>query len=59
MDLDGCVYLGGEPIDGAPEAIAALREAGKRIAFVTNDPRQLHRGLRPAAVGHRRAGLAG
>jgi glycerol-1-phosphatase len=39
MDLDGCVYLGGEPIDGAVEAIAALREAGKRIAFVTNDPR--------------------
>jgi HAD superfamily hydrolase (TIGR01450 family) len=39
MDLDGCVYLGGEPIEGAPEAIAALRDAGKRIAFVTNDPR--------------------
>jgi glycerol 3-phosphatase-2 len=39
MDLDGCVYLGGEPIDGAPEAITALREGGKRIAFVTNDPR--------------------
>ena len=39
MDLDGCVYLGGDPIDGAPEAIAALREGGKRIAFVTNDPR--------------------
>jgi glycerol-1-phosphatase len=39
MDLDGCVYLGGEPIDGAPEAIAALRDSGKRLAFVTNDPR--------------------
>ena len=39
MDLDGCVYLGGEPIDGAAEAIAALREAGKGLAFVTNDPR--------------------
>jgi glycerol-1-phosphatase len=39
MDLDGCVYLGGEPLDGSPEAITALREAGKRIAFVTNDPR--------------------
>lgn len=39
MDLDGCVYLGGEPIPGSPEAIAALREGGKRIAFVTNDPR--------------------
>jgi HAD superfamily hydrolase (TIGR01450 family) len=39
LDLDGCVYLGGEPIDGAPESITGLREAGKRIAFVTNDPR--------------------
>ena len=39
MDLDGCVYLGGEPIAGAAEAITALREGGKRVAFVTNDPR--------------------
>jgi HAD superfamily hydrolase (TIGR01450 family) len=39
LDLDGCVYVGGEAIDGAPEAVAALREAGKRVAFVTNDPR--------------------
>ena len=39
LDLDGCVYVGGEAIDGAPEAIAALRDAGKRVAFVTNDPR--------------------
>jgi glycerol-1-phosphatase len=39
LDLDGCVYVGGEPTDRAPEAIAELRAAGKRIAFVTNDPR--------------------
>ena len=39
LDLDGCVYLGDEPIPGSPEAIAALREAGKRVAFVTNNPR--------------------
>jgi HAD superfamily hydrolase (TIGR01450 family) len=39
LDLDGCVYLGDEPIAGSPEAIAALREAGKRVAFVTNNPR--------------------
>jgi glycerol-1-phosphatase len=39
LDLDGCVYIGDEPTPGAPEAVAALREAGKRVAFVTNDPR--------------------
>ena len=39
LDLDGCVYVGEEPTPGAAQAIAALREAGKRVAFATNDPR--------------------
>ena len=39
LDLDGCVYVGDEPTPGAPDAIAELRAAGKRVAFVTNDPR--------------------
>lgn len=39
LDLDGCVWVGGEPTPGAPEAVAALRTAGKRVAFVTNDAR--------------------
>jgi glycerol-1-phosphatase len=39
LDLDGCVWVGDEPTPGAAEAIAALRDAGKRLAFVTNDPR--------------------
>ena len=39
LDLDGCVWVGPEPVPGAVEAITALRDAGKRIAFVTNDPR--------------------
>jgi HAD superfamily hydrolase (TIGR01450 family) len=39
MDLDGCVYLGDEPVPGSVEAIDALRAAGKRIAFVTNNTR--------------------
>ncbi len=39
LDLDGCVYVGDEPTERAPEAIAALRDAGKRIAFVTNNSR--------------------
>jgi glycerol-1-phosphatase len=40
LDLDGCVWIGGEPIEGSVEAIAALRDAGKRVAFVTNNPRR-------------------
>ena len=40
LDLDGCVWIGGEPTEGAADAIAALRDAGKRIAFVTNNPRR-------------------
>jgi HAD superfamily hydrolase (TIGR01450 family) len=39
LDLDGCVWVGEEPTPGAVEAIAELRGAGKRVAFVTNDPR--------------------
>lgn len=37
LDLDGCVRLGDDPIPGSPEAIAALRGAGKRVAFATNN----------------------
>jgi HAD superfamily hydrolase (TIGR01450 family) len=39
LDLDGCVWIGDRPTPGAVEAIAALRDAGKRVAFATNDPR--------------------
>ena len=37
LDLDGCVWVGDEPTEGAVAAVAALRDAGKGIAFVTND----------------------
>lgn len=40
LDLDGCVWVGDEPTDRAVEAIAALRDAGKQLAFVTNNSRQ-------------------
>jgi glycerol 3-phosphatase-2 len=39
MDLDGCVYVGEEAVPGSVEAIGALRGAGKRVAFVTNNTR--------------------
>jgi len=39
LDLDGCVWVGDEPTPRAPEAVAALRAAGKGLAFVTNDGR--------------------
>ena len=39
LDLDGCVWVGPEPVDGAVEAITALRDGVKRVAFATNDSR--------------------
>jgi glycerol 3-phosphatase-2 len=40
LDLDGVVYVGDEATPGAVEALAALRAAGKGIAFVTNEGRR-------------------
>src|SRR6202034_3179300 len=37
LDLDGVVYLGGAAIPKAPEALAAARQQGMRLAFVTNN----------------------
>jgi HAD superfamily hydrolase (TIGR01457 family) len=37
FDLDGVLYRGTEVVPGAPEAVARLRAAGKRVAFVTNN----------------------
>ena len=48
FDLDGVLYRGVEPIPGAPEAVAALRRAGRGIAFVTNNSART-----PAAVAER------
>jgi HAD superfamily hydrolase (TIGR01450 family) len=38
IDLDGVVWRGHDPIDGAAEAIAALRANGTRVMFLTNEP---------------------
>ena len=37
LDLDGVVYVGSDAVPGAPEALAAAREGGMRLAFVTNN----------------------
>ena len=39
LDLDGCVWIGDAAVQGAAEAVAALRDAGKAVAFLTNDVR--------------------
>src|SRR3989442_10121588 len=38
FDLDGTVYRGEALIPGAAETIAALRAAGRRVAFLSNKP---------------------
>jgi HAD superfamily hydrolase (TIGR01450 family) len=39
LDLDGTVWVGAEAVEGAVEAVSALREAGKAVMFLTNDVR--------------------
>ncbi|MFE2442778.1 HAD hydrolase-like protein [Streptomyces sp. NPDC021218] len=37
LDLDGVVYAGGEAIDHAVESLGTARDAGMRLAYVTNN----------------------
>ena len=38
LDLDGTVYVGERLVPGADTTIAALRAAGRRVAFLSNKP---------------------
>ncbi len=38
IDLDGVIWLGGDPIHGASRTISALRANGTRVLFLTNEP---------------------
>lgn len=38
VDLDGVVWIGREPVPGAVEALRELRDGGKSLVFVTNNP---------------------
>lgn len=37
LDLDGVVYVGPEAVPGAAEHLAAVRDAGTALAFITNN----------------------
>ena len=39
LDLDGCLWVGDAATPDAPAAVTALREAGVRLVFLTNDGR--------------------
>lgn len=52
LDLDGVLYVGQAAVAGAPAAVAAAREAGMSVAFVTNNASRT-----PAAVADHLARL--
>ena len=52
VDLDGTVWRGGEAVPGADRGLAALREAGVSIVFLTNNT-----GVRRADVVERLAAI--
>ena len=41
FDLDGTLYLGDALLPGAAETVAAVRDAGARVTFLTNKPLEL------------------
>jgi HAD superfamily hydrolase (TIGR01450 family) len=53
VDLDGVVWIGGEPVPGSAAALRSLLGAGVEIVFVTNNP------SRPAAEYARRLAEVG
>lgn len=44
FDLDGVIYLGPDPVEGAAQALAEVRRRGTRVMYVTNNA------ARPAQV---------
>jgi HAD superfamily hydrolase (TIGR01458 family) len=43
VDLDGTLYVGDEPVDGAREAVGKLRSSGLVLRYVTNTTRKPRR----------------
>jgi glycerol-1-phosphatase len=52
LDLDGVVYLGPKTVRGAPQALQRAKEAGLRLAYVTNNASRT-----PAAVAEVLCGM--
>ena len=40
LDLDGTLYVGGEPVEGAREAVGSLKASGFAVRYVTNTTRK-------------------
>jgi glycerol-1-phosphatase len=55
LDLDGVLYRGEDPVDGAPETVEALRSMGKGTVFMTNNswrtPAQVAQKLEGMGIG--------
>ena len=45
LDVDGVLHISGEAIPDAPDAVRALREAGHRLRFITNNTTRARRKL--------------
>jgi HAD superfamily hydrolase (TIGR01450 family) len=54
LDLDGCVYVGSEPVPGAREALETLVAAGFRVLYATNNATKT-----PEAVAGRLTDIVG
>lgn len=54
LDLDGTLYVGGEPLPGAREAVARLKADGLVVRYVTNTTRKPRRAV---AEGMRELGF--
>jgi HAD superfamily hydrolase (TIGR01458 family) len=50
LDLDGTLYVGDEPVEGAREAVEKLRSSGLAVRYVTNTTRKPRRAVREHLV---------
>jgi HAD superfamily hydrolase (TIGR01458 family) len=51
LDIDGVLYVGNEPIEGAHEAFSELRELGAGVRLMTNTTSRSRRAVREHLIG--------